>query len=442
MERLLSGWGRTAASRADVVAPRSSDVPDVVVIQERVLARGLGRSYGDAAQSAGGTVIDTSDLRTPLVPGPVMTIGAGESLDAVMRASIPKGWFVPVTPGTRYVTIGGAIACDVHGKNHHVDGTFGQHVQSFDVVLADGSTQTITPTSDSDLFWATVGGMGLTGVVTSAKVAMQPIESAYMAVTTKRLDNLDDLFAAMVAADRTAPYSVAWVDTLAKGQRLGRSVLTTGYHAPKSALAGKAAQAPLQFAPRSLVTAPKIVPSMLLNKLSVGAFNELWFRKAPQSRTDEIQSITEFFHPLDGVQDWNRIYGAPGFLQYQFVVPDGAHEVVRYALKRLSAAQCPVFLAVLKRFGPSNDGMLSFPSAGWTLAVDIPARVPGLSELLDHLDDRVVAAGGRIYLAKDSRVSRETLQLMYPRLADFQAVRDRVDPNRRFTSDLSERLGL
>jgi decaprenylphospho-beta-D-ribofuranose 2-oxidase len=406
------------------------------------VARGLGRSYGDAAQSAGGTVVDTSELRTPMNAGPVMKLGAGESLDSIMRGAIPKGWFVPVTPGTRYVTVGGAIACDVHGKNHHVDGTFGQHVRALDLVLADGSTQTVTPTSDPDLFWATVGGMGLTGVITSARVAMRPIETAYMSVDTQRLNNLDDLFAAMVDADRTAHYSVACVDTLAKGAGLGRSVLTTGDHAPLQALSTSQRTKALEFSPEVKLKAPAMVPSRLLNRMSVSAFNEVWFRKAPRLRKGEIQSITEFFHPLDGVQDWNRIYGTPGFLQYQFVVPDGEHETVRYVLQRLSAAQCPVFLAVLKRFGPANPGMLSFPAQGWTLAVDIPTRVPGLDQLLDELDARMLTARGRIYLAKDSRVSASVLPQMYPRLDDFRAVRDRIDPQRRFASDLSERLGL
>jgi decaprenylphospho-beta-D-ribofuranose 2-oxidase len=374
--------------------------------------------------------------------GPVMKIGAGESLDSVMRTAIPRGWFVPVTPGTRYVTVGGAIACDVHGKNHHVDGTFGQHVRGMDLVLADGTMQTLTPSDDPELFWATVGGMGLTGVITSARIAMRPIETAYMSVTTQRLNTLDDLFGAMVEADLTAHYSVAWVDTLAKGAGLGRSVLTTGEHAPLLALSSAQRAKALEFAPEVRLKAPTFVPSGLLNRLSVSAFNELWFRKAPRLRKDEIQSITEFFHPLDGVQDWNRIYGAPGFLQYQFVVPDGEHETVRYVLQRLSAAQCPVFLAVLKRFGAANPGMLSFPAKGWTLAVDIPARVPGLDQLLDDLDGRVLAASGRIYLAKDSRVSPSALAQMYPRLDEFRAVRDRVDPQRRFASDLSERLGL
>jgi decaprenylphospho-beta-D-ribofuranose 2-oxidase len=263
-----------------------------------------------------------------------------------------------------------------------------------------------------------------------------------MSVTTRRLNNLDDLFTAMVEADRTEHYSVAWVDTLATGQGLGRSVLTSGTHAKLNALELPLVSAALAFAPTTKVKAPNVAPARLLNRWSVGAFNELWFRRAPRFREGEIQSITEFFHPLDGVQDWNRVYGSPGFLQYQFVVPDGEQETVRYVLDHLSKARCPVFLAVLKRFGDANPAMLSFPSRGWTLAVDIPARVSGLDQLLDHFDDRVAAVGGRIYLAKDSRVSAPRLQAMYPRLPEFEAVRDRVDPERRFTSDLSERLGL
>lgn len=371
-----------------------------------------------------------------------MTIGSGESLDSLMRTTIHAGWFVPVTPGTRYVTIGGAVGSDVHGKNHHIDGTFGAHVRSLDLVLADGSTATVSRDTDPELFWATIGGMGLTGVVTSAKVAMRPIETSYMSVQTTRIAGLDDLFAAMKAADETATYSVAWVDTLASGAQLGRSVLTTGEHATLKQLPAKLAAAPLQFNPSSRLKAPGFVPSFTLNRYSVRAFNEMWFRKAPASPKLSIEPIATYFHPLDGVGDWNRIYGAPGFVQYQFVVPDDQHDVVRYALEQFARAQCPVFLAVLKRFGAANNAPLSFPTAGWTLAVDIPATVANLSRLLDHLDERVVAAGGRVYLAKDARVRPAVLRTMYPRLNEFEAVRHRVDPSGKFASDMSVRLGL
>ena len=440
---LLSGWGRSTRSRAHVVRPESTDqCADLVAGAPTVLGRGLGRSYGDAAQCAGGLVISTERLQACSPPGAVMDVAAGVSLDDLLRRIVPAGFFVPVTPGTRYVSMAGALASDIHGKNHHADGAISDHTESIDLILASGEQVRVSPHSDPDLFWATAGGMGLTGLITVARVRMRPIETSRLRVDTTRAEDLDDLFAAMHAADAHSRYSVAWVDTLANGRRLGRSVLTVGDFARLSDLPSKQQRDPLAYAPGKPLPAPRRMPNMALNRFSVAGFNEAWFRKAPKRRRDELQTIPAFFHPLDGVTDWNHIYGARGFLQYQVVVPDGQEDVIRSVLEQFAAARCPVFLAVLKRLGPEGPSPVTFALRGWTLALDIPTDVPGLSTLLDAMDADVAAAGGRIYLTKDSRMAPETFRAMYPRAAEFAAVRDRVDPERKFRSDLSARLGM
>ena len=439
----LTGWGRSTFSQAHVVRPETVEqAAEMVAAASSVLGRGLGRAYGDAAQNAGGLVISTDALQECSEPGPVMDIAAGLSIDDLLRVSVPAGYFVPVTPGTRYVSMGGALASDIQGKNHHVDGALSAHTESIDLVLASGEQVRVSPQDDPELFWATTGGMGLTGLIAGARIRMRPIETSQLLVDTTRAEDLDDLIAAMYAADSTHRYSVAWVDTLATGRKLGRSVLTTGDFAGVDDLPADRRADPLAYGPGRPIPAPKVVPNLALNRLSVAAFNEMWFRKAPKQRVGELQSIATFFHPLDGVADWNYIYGRRGFLQYQVIVPDGQEDVLRSLLEQFAAAKCPVFLAVLKRFGPEGPSPITFALKGWTLALDIPTDVPGLNALLDGMDAEVVEAGGRIYLTKDSRMSPETFNAMFPRAKEFQALRDRVDPGRKFRSDLSVRLGL
>jgi decaprenylphospho-beta-D-ribofuranose 2-oxidase len=422
-----------------MVAPLVTDVPG-----RGVIARGLGRSYGDPAQNAGGRVIDMSaaaGVRSFDPDTGRIVAEAGLSLDALLALVVPFGWFVPVTPGTRQVTLGGAIAADVHGKNHHQDGTFAADVMAIELATPTGP-HTIGPDRDPSLFWATVGGMGLTGVITAVELQLLAIRTSRLRVDTERAADLDDLMTRMSHGDDDYRYSVAWIDLMARGASLGRSVLTRGHHAEPDDLAALDRATALAYGPSVVAGAPPWVPSGLLNRATVRAFNELWFRKAPRHRTGELQTIGAFFHPLDAVSGWNRIYGARGFLQYQFVVPFGAEETLRTIVGRLSAAQVPTFLAVLKRFGPANDGHLSFPRPGWTLALDVPAGVPGLEALLRDFDRRVVEAAGRLYLAKDSRMAAALVPAMYPRLDEWREVRDRVDPQRRLTSDLDRRLAL
>ncbi|MFD5076001.1 FAD-binding protein [Streptomyces sp. NPDC058371] len=450
----VTGWGRTAPTTARLVRPRSYEEA-VAAVREcgarGGIARGLGRAYGDAAQNAGGAVLDMTGLdrvhvidAAPAVAdgsaGGTVLCDAGVSLHRLMEVLLPLGWFVPVTPGTRYVTVGGAIGADIHGKNHHVSGSFSRHVVSFELLTADGEIRTVH--RGTPLFDATTGGMGLTGVILTATVRLQPVETSLMSVDTERAADLDDLMARLTATDHRYRYSVAWIDLLARGAAMGRSVLTRGDHAPLAALPARARRHPLEFRPGRFPAAPSFAPEGLLGRTTVGLFNELWYRKAPRARTGELQKISTFFHPLDGVPHWNRVYGRGGFVQYQFVVGHGHEEALRRIVGRISGRRCPSFLAVLKRFGAGDPGWLSFPVPGWTLALDIPANLPGLGAFLDELDDEVAGADGRVYLAKDSRLRPELLDGMYPRLGEFRQLRAELDPRGVFASDLSRRLGI
>jgi decaprenylphospho-beta-D-ribofuranose 2-oxidase len=370
----LTGWGRIAPTQARLAQPDT--VAGVVRLLDAsaapgIIPRGLGRSYNNAAQSAGGVVISTARLNRILALDPaagVVTCEAGVSLEQLMVAGLPHGWFVPVSPGTRQVTVGGAIAADVHGKNHHVAGSFARHVLSFDIVLPGGELRTVTEADEPELFWATAGGMGLTGLV--------------------------------VRAD------------------------------------------PFGFRPGARLGVPPWMPPGLINRYSVALANEAYYRKAPRARQGELQTIGTFFHPLDGIRNWNRVYGPGGFRQYQYVLPFGQEAAVRRSFELVSRARAASFVTVLKRFGPGDPGLLSFPVPGWTLALDVPARTRSLASLLAALDRLVVEAGGRVYLAKDSRVPAEVLAEMYPRLAEFRKLREVFDPAGILASDLSRRLGL
>jgi decaprenylphospho-beta-D-ribofuranose 2-oxidase len=447
---LITGWGRTAPTAACVTtAAGPEDLRSALRCPggRGVIARGLGRSYGDAAQNAGGRVVCTRGLDRILEVDVVAArarVEAGVSLDRLMRAVVPLGLWPMVTPGTRHVSVGGAVASDVHGKNHHRDGTFAAHVERLTLLTPAAGSITVGPDCDPDAFWATAGGMGLTGIIAEATLRLLPVETATMRVDTYRAPDLDAAMTRLADGDTRRRYSVAWIDCLARGRSLGRSVVELGEHArlddlpPKRRVPARA----LTFAPSERIAAPPAAPAGLLNRWTVAAFNEVWYRKAPRREDGRLVPAARFFHPLDAVSGWNRIYGRRGFVQYQMVLPDGAEATLRRSIEALSEARCASFLAVLKRFGPANPGPLSFPRPGWTLALDIAAHAGGLAPLLDRLDTLVVEAGGRVYLAKDSRLRPDVFAAMYPGLDRWRTVRDRLDPDRRLRSDLDRRLGL
>jgi decaprenylphospho-beta-D-ribofuranose 2-oxidase len=445
----LRGWGRTAPTTATVLVPRSpEDVAAAILAAgpRGVIARGLGRSYGDPAQNAGGTVLDMTGLATIHSIDPdtgLVDLDAGVSLDTLMRAALPYGLWVPVLPGTRQVTIGGAIGADVHGKNHHTKGSFGNHVRSLDLVMADGMVRTLTPDGpDADLFWATVGGMGLTGVVVRATVALHRTESAYFMVDTDRTADLDELLSLLTdGSDDTYGYSAAWFDTTSTGAQLGRAVLTRGSLATVDQLPPKLRRDPLRFDAPQLLSFPDVFPNGLANRFTLKAFSELWYRKAPNRQRGSVQNITAFYQVLDLFGDWNRVYGSRGFLQYQFVVPFGEEATLRRIVEKIAHSPHASGLNVLKRFGEGNAAPLSFPQPGWTITVDFPiAR--GLHRFCSELDELVLDAGGRLYLAKESRASGETIRRGYPRFDEWRKLRDAADPTGVFMSDMARRLEL
>jgi decaprenylphospho-beta-D-ribofuranose 2-oxidase len=443
----LTGWGRIAPSTATLAEPSTADAAAQLLTGQSgpVIPRGLGRAYNNSAQAAGGTVLSTARLNRILSLDPatgVVVAEAGVSLEDLMVAGLPHGWFVPVSPGTRQVTVGGAIAADVHGKNHHVAGSFASHVLSIDMVLPGGEACTITPDGDPEFYWATAGGMGLTGLITKATVQLKRVETSRCKVDTVRTRDIDETMAILAEHDKKYGYTVAWSDSTAHGARLGRSVITSGDFAAVADLPARDQDQPFAFDPRARLAAPNIFPPGLLNRYSIALANTAWYVKAPKLRAGEIQTIGQFFHPLDGIKNWNRAYGPRGFRQYQYVMPFGAEAAVRQSFEMIAAAHAPSFVTVLKRFGPADPGLLSFPASGWTLALDFPAATPGLESLCDDLDRLVVDHGGRVYLAKDSRVSRPMLEQMYPRLEEFRKLRADLDPHGTFNSDLSHRLGI
>lgn len=451
---VLRGWGRTAPSAASVLRPCGADevAKTLAGTSGAVIARGLARSYGDAAQRAGGLVLDCTALGGIDLDDEqgVVVAGAGVSIEALLRVLVPRGWILPVLPGTRHVTLGGAVAADVHGKNHHVDGAIGRHVRWLDLVDGTGRCRRLAP-DDAEpavvqAFWATIGGLGLTGVITTVAIELRRITTAWMTVDTERVADLATVMDRLRRHDRAHRYSVAWVDALAPGRpagtRIGRGIVSSGDHATAGHLAALGHREPTAYTtPVRLTVGP--APVSLVRPVTARAFNAAWFARARRGTHGSLVGLTEFFHPLDAVRGWNRLYGPKGFVQYQFVVPDAREDLVEQALVQLGQAGTPAVLAVLKRFGPADPAPLSFPRPGWTLALDLPVAHPDrLARVLDTLDESVADAGGRVYLVKDARLRPELLPAMYPELDAWRAVRDRLDPEHRFGSDLSRRLGL
>jgi len=437
----LGGWGRFPV--CDSVAVRPEKARNLDPIGDSTLARGLGRSYGDAALNKGGTLVLTERLNRFLgfdAETGIVRAEAGVTLKDLLDALVPRGWFVPVTPGTKHCTMGGCFAADVHGKNHHRDGTFSAHVLEIGLVLADGRRTNVSRETEPELFWATAGGMGLTGIISEVTLQMIPVETAHMTVKHFRSRNLDQTVEMLCGQSHDAKYSVAWLDCLASGANLGRGVVMLGEHALKSEVSLRITD-PLKTPFKKPKPFPFEFPGWVLNPLTIKLFNAAYYRLQGR-RTNFICGYNEFFYPLDGIDGWNKMYGKRGFVQYQYAMPmNTALEGTREILQELSKERRASFLAVLKRFGPQGPGLLSFPMEGLTLALDIPMS-DQLLPFLDHLDDIVMKYGGRIYLAKDSRMKLEVFRAGYSRIEEFCEVKERFDPDGRFDSDMARRIGL
>lgn len=441
--RPLSGWGRYPVAVCRTVAPATrQDAADVpAAATEPLLARGNGRSYGDASLGSGLT-LETRKTDRVLAFAPetgLLRCEGGLLLADLIEAFVPHGFFVPVTPGTQFVTVGGMIAADVHGKNHHGAGSFCDHVESLDLSLGDGRVVSCSASVNADLFEATCGGMGLTGIILCATIRLQRIETAYISQSTQRARSLDEAMAILDAA-HASTYAVAWIDCLASGASLGRSAIFLGEHAAVADLPPALRQAPLGRPKRPTRRVPVDLPHFALNTLSVRLFNAAYYRaQTPRTALVDLES---YFYPLDAVLEWNRIYGRRGFVQYQCVLPpETSRAGLTALLTDISRRGTASFLAVLKAMGRQSFGLLSFPMPGYTLALDFPASDATFALLAD-LDAIVLAHGGRLYLAKDARMSPGLFEAGYPGLDAFRRVRQAWALTDRFRSLQSDRLGL
>ncbi len=428
-----SGWGRAIVANGKVARPEKLRDLLAVIAEAPAPAFGNRRSYGDAAQNHGGTAIDMTRMNRFLDFDPdtgVLEAEAGVTIADILRSFAPKGWFPAVMPGTGFATLGGCIANDVHGKNHHVDGSFGAHVESIELLKPDGTTIRVGPKRNKALFQATLGGLGQTGIILSARIRLARCASTAMRVRERRIDALGEFIEAFGASD--ARYSVGWVDATATGDRLGRGVLEEA----------EISDTPVASRDKRPASVPFNAPHMLLSPLVVRLFNSTYFNRVPSSGREALRPMQTFFFPLDRIHDWNRLYGKSGFHQFQCVIPpDGAEPVLREMLTLISASGQASPLAVLKRLGPQGDGLLSFPREGFTLATDIRNR-GNVSELFRQLEEICLSAGGRPYAAKDSLGTAEAFGKSYSTLPDFRKIADQADPGRDLETDLVRRLGI
>ncbi len=440
---LVRGWGCGAGSwvwrwrPSDGAALRAGLESWDQRFAAGAIARGMGRSYGDAAQRSGGVVIDTAQLKGLSFDATsgVVTAGAGVTVGELLAATIAHGWILPVVPGTQHVTVAGAIASDIHGKNHGTLGTFGTHVQRLALLTAQGELLELAPGTEAGLFEATVGGMGLTGVILWAEIALRRVSSAMLSVDLDQASGLEEALALLSSPG--GEHRVAWLDLLS-GSRV-RGIITRAAHCEHP---DTATLTPASVTSPARLTVPSRWPGGVLRTNAVRAFNEFRLRRSPRRERGRQSTFGAHMFPLDGLAAWPRLYGPSGMLQYQFVVPRDAEHVLALVLDSLARNRVPCFLAVLKDLGPAGTGMLSFPLAGWTLALDLPRRAPGLHMALERCDELVVQNGGRVYLSKDARMRAEVADAMYPRLAEWRAVRDGVDPDGIWRSDLALRTGL
>jgi decaprenylphospho-beta-D-ribofuranose 2-oxidase len=439
----LTGWGANLRADCLLVEPETPAEAAARLDRAGTIARGLGRSYGDAALNGGGQVIGLRKVDRYLAFDEgtgTLTCEAGLSLARIIQDFAPRGWFPMITPGTKLVTVGGCIANDVHGKAHHVQGAFSACVDALTVLLASGEIVHASRDEHTDLFWGTFGGMGLLGVVLTATIRLRRIETTYFRQRSIRAHDLESMLAALDEHDRTFPYSVATIDVLATGARLGRGVLTVGDHARRDELPSELAARPLRVSGPPKLTVPFDLPELTLNPVSIRVVNAVIQRI--QAGTPPFGHYEGFFYPLDGIEHWNRGYGRRGFTQYQFVIPfaDGPRRLREILGAILSSGELP-FLNVLKRLGKESGGLLSFPREGYTFAIDFPIRQNTVA-LLKRLDAMVLDAGGRVYLGKDSYLDAATFRAMYPALDRWLAIKAKYDPDGVFVSDLGRRVGL
>ena len=441
MEKRLANWGNYPAISCDESTfSQEEQVQDFISTHSSVIARGNGRCYGDAslAQHSVSTLKYDKVLAFDITNG-IFECQSGITLDQILDIIVPQGWFLPVTPGTKFITVGGAVASDVHGKNHHVDGSFSGHIIDMDIITGNKETITCSANDHSDLFWATCGGMGLTGIITRVKFSLKKISTAYIRQKQIKARNLEDLIR-LFEEYKDYTYSMAWIDCLQKGDTFGRGILIVGEHATPEELNEQQRKAPLQLAAKRKLSVPFNLPSFALNTLTVKAFNWLYYLKNTKREINNVIPYEPFFYPLDAILHWNRGYGKAGFVQYQFVLPLEKKEGLVAILQKISDAGLGSFLAVLKVFG-KQDSLISFPMEGYTLALDFPVR-KGLFEFLDKLDEIVLQYGGRLYLSKDARMKQEVFWKSYPNAQKFADIIKTYNGAKLFRSVQSDRLLL
>jgi decaprenylphospho-beta-D-ribofuranose 2-oxidase len=441
MKKLIANWGNFPVMESEEKSfSFSEQIKDSVKQSDSIIARGNGRCYGDASLEK--CTLSTLKYDKVLyfdVEHGIFECQSGMTLDKILEIIVPKGWFLPVTPGTKYITVGGAVASDVHGKNHHVDGSFSAHVLEMDVLLSSGETLTCSTTQYPDLFWATCGGMGLTGIITRIRFDLKKIETSYIKQKQIKAENLEEVLR-LFDEYQHYTYSVAWIDCLKKGNNFGRSILMLGEHAGLQDLDPKQRMEPLKVPAKKQISFPFNLPSFVLNQYTVKAFNFLFYGKNFKKEINNIVSYEPFFYPLDAVLHWNRGYGKKGFLQYQFVLPLESKQGLIEILHRISDAGMGSFLAVLKVFGEQND-LISFPKKGYTLALDFPVR-NNLFPFLDELDKIVMQYNGRLYLSKDARMKADVFWKSYEHANEFQEIIKKYNPGFRINSIQARRLHI
>ena len=441
-KKKLAGWGNYPVTESFTLSPRDKEEAKGDLKKGTVIARGLGRSYGDQAVNENNYVEICTKLDRFLSwdeQEGILECEAGVSLEEIITVFTPRGWLPMICPGTKFVTIGGAIANDIHGKAHHIDGSFVNCVLSFNILLADGTIATASRAENTDLFWANFGGLGLLGIILSARIKLRKIETTYFRQKSIVIRNLDHMLEALDQYDHEYNYSVAWIDAMQKGKRLGGGVLTLGNAAKLAELPEKLKAEPLKMHKTSKLMVPFFLPSFALNSLSVKLLNRViaFVQNSPK----EFVHYEKFFFPLDAINNWNRGYGKRGFIQYQFVIPEeNGKKNLTEILQMIARSGCTPFLNVFKRMG-EGQGILSFPFKGYTLAIDFPVT-KDLLTFTPKLDAKVLSAGGRLYLGKDALLQETTFKAMYPQHTEWLAIKRKYDPDNRFSSNISRRLGL